>query len=88
MDIIIDNENFKTISEFIECMNCGGEVQFLWNEKEYYSGRIMDKLCVYECNVPDTEIWFETIDEMLDHIIDGEVIRDIITKVEVLDRTI
>ncbi len=35
-----------------------------------------------------SEFWADTVDEILDFEIEGEKIRDIITKVEIVDRTI
>lgn len=35
-----------------------------------------------------TEKWCDNADEVLEYIIDGERLRDIITKVEVTDRTL
>ena len=39
-------------------------------------------------NMEETEKWCDTADEVLEYQIDGERLRDIITKVEVIDRTI
>lgn len=39
-------------------------------------------------NQQKTEKWCEDVDEILEYMIDGERLRDIITKVEVTDRTI
>lgn len=39
-------------------------------------------------NQQKTEKWCKDVDEVLEYMIDGERLRDIITKVEVTDRTI
>ncbi len=39
-------------------------------------------------NPEETERWYDTADELLEFQIDGERLRDIITKVDVNDRTI
>ena len=39
-------------------------------------------------NMEATEKWCDNADEVLEYIIDGERLRDIITKVDVTDRTL
>ena len=43
---------------------------------------------VYIEKMEQTEKWCDTADEVLEYVIDGDRLRDIITEVEVTDRTI
>ena len=89
---------FKTISDFKWCVNCGGEVEFVWNNKIYGVWpklrkspeapiqMLISQVCVED--MEKSEKWCDTADEVLEYMIDGYRLRDIITKVEVTDRTI
>ncbi len=90
-----DSLNFDSISDFKWCMRCGGEVEFSWNGKHYCMfGKLQKKesskvqMCISEAYKPETEKWCDTADELLDYIIGSDKLRDIITKVKVIDRTI
>ncbi|MDR2525414.1 MAG: hypothetical protein LBC83_04370 [Oscillospiraceae bacterium] len=99
-----DMHRFHTLEEFKQSMKCGAEVQLLYREKSYtifptYPGfnigegyRLIDDK---PYNVGDgalvPDIYgsnYDTIDQLLDHEIEGTKLRDIITQVEVTDRTI
>ena len=93
-----EDDRFKSISDFKFCVNCGGEVQFEWKGKVYgiwpklsrTPGAPLQMLIsqVLTDDMEQTEKWCDTADEVLEYIIDGDRLRDIITKVEVTDRTI
>ncbi|WP_040195474.1 hypothetical protein [Candidatus Soleaferrea massiliensis] len=90
--------NFTSISDFKWCIDCGGEVVFIWKDKTYgitpklkkspYSPAQMLISQIEVENMEQTEKWCDTADELLEYTIDGDRLRDIITKVHVLDRTI
>ena len=86
---------FKTISDFKDCMSRGGEVEFEWNNKTYCAFGKLQKtpndaiqMCICEAYKPETEKWCDNADEVLEYIIDGQRLREIITMVKVWDRTI
>ena len=87
---------FKTISEFKWCVHDGAEIGFTWEGHDYHvcskvrpSPEADPMICFYEDYKEDTEQWFQTPDEALDGILFGGVkLREIITQVEVTDRTI
>ncbi|WMJ22566.1 DUF4417 domain-containing protein [Paludicola sp. MB14-C6] len=89
---------FHTISEFEWCMKQGGEVEFCVGERAFGVFPLQQKtinapsqilICEkYVENQEATEKWYNTADEALEYLIDGVRLRDIITKVEVTDRTI
>lgn len=103
---IVKNEEdqFKTISEFKWCVDCGGEVEFKWKGKLYSithpEGRInigegcyekdgkyynMNSHAEYSQN---DDMWGDTADDILEYIVSGDKLRDVITQVEVIVRTI
>lgn len=71
-------------------MKCGGEVQFSWKGKHYGVVRygFNHKIMLCEAYKEGTEICFETADDALDYVLDGDHLRDIITKITVLYRTL
>lgn len=100
-----EENRFKIISEFIWCVNDGGEVVFEWKGKLYSithpegrsnigegyyrdeDGEAYNYLSHEKCE--DVEgLWADTADEILEYIVGGDRLRDVITKVRVLDRTL
>lgn len=94
----LEENRFKTISDFKWCINSGGEIEFTWNEKTFgvfplqlkapSSPRKILLVQKFVDNQDETEVWYDTADELLEYTIDGDRLREIITKVEVTDRTI
>ena len=67
---------FKTISEFKNSVNRGAELNFEWNGREYHICPVWPNGEVRHCI------------SILEYMIDDTRLRDIITKVEVTDRTL
>ena len=80
--------NFETISEFKNCMNRHGEVIFCWNGKEYSITHYCGKISIAESYKQETEMFFTTADEALTYMLDNVSLRDVITQVRVLARTV
>ena len=90
-----EENRFKTISEFKWCMHDGGEVAFNWNGKGYGifpkvkpNPESEPMILIGEDNKEETDMWYATPDEVLEYLVDGIRLREIITRVEVTDRTI
>lgn len=93
-----EDNRFKTISDFKWCVNCGGEVAFEWKGKEFgiwpKLKRTPDspiQMCISQVrieNMEQTEMWCDNADDVLEYIIDGDRLRDIISQIEVTDRTV
>jgi len=80
---------FKTISEFKWCMYCHGEVEFVWNDRIYsITHRASGEIGISEAYKQETEKLCKDADEVLEYLVDGTRLREIITQVEVTDRTI
>ncbi len=85
-----EQNRFKTISEFKMSINSGAEIEFEWKGQRYWIiryGKDM-KITIYEPNKPETEVSFDTADNALEYIVSGDRLRDVITQVTVIDRTI
>ena len=87
-DIQQQNLNFQTISEFKWCMKAHGELEFVWNNKSYSITHPNGKISLCQGNHYAQAFDAETPDEILNCLIDGIKLRDIITRVKVIDRTV
>ena len=83
-----DEDKFSTISDFKWCMRAHGEVEFLWNDKTYNIVHDPDGIVIYEAHKGETECKYQTADELLEYLVGGDRLRDVITQVEVIYRTI
>ena len=95
LDLLDNSLNFETISDFKWCMEAGGEVEFVWKDKLYCAfGKLKkaseykEQVCICEANQPKSEQWYDNADDALEYQIDDMRLRDIITKIKVIDRTI
>lgn len=84
-----DDDKFKTIDEFKWVMWQGGEVGFTWNGKGYFvsAAREENKIYISENCKQETECYYNNVEKLLDHVIDGKKLRQIIKDVEVTDRS-
>ena len=77
---------FKTISDFKWSMRCGAEVVIEWKNKEF--GIWSDRNTIRITSGGSAEQKFNCADDALEYIVCGDRLRDVITQVTVLDRTI
>lgn len=82
-----EENRFKTISDFKECMIRGGEVVFIWNNTRYGIVRSNGKFHVASEGKLD-EKWYDNPDDILEYMVGSDRLREVITQVTVLDRTI
>ncbi len=84
-----EQNHFTTISDFKTCMRWHGEVEFIWNEILYcITHRRSGKISISVANQEETEKLCDTPDEVLEYMVGSDRLRDVITQVTVLDRTI
>ncbi len=84
----LEQNRFVTISDFKDRIIRGGEVEFAWKGKPYGITHPELRTIIYEAYKPETEKWCDTDDEVLEYIVGGDRLRDIITQITVIDRTI
>lgn len=85
----ISFSNFESVSDFILSLNHGREIEFCW--KGVYYGAFHEEDNVYSVNEsdkPETEVVFNSVNELMDFVIQGQPLKDIITRVEVCWRNI
>ncbi len=89
--------SFESISDFKWSMKCGGEVQFIWKGVKYCAfgniprdGKRM--MLISQAGSAEvnrrTEKWCDNADEVLEYMVGEDRLRDVITQVEVFERTI
>lgn len=94
-----EDDRFKTISDFKWCMKRGGEVQFEWKGTMYGCfGSVSPvvgaapKMVICQAGSAEvntgTEKWCDSADEILEYMVGGDRLRDVITQVKVWERTI
>ena len=83
-----EDNRFKTISDFKECIIRGGEVVFSWNGITYAVSSYAGKIGISESYKQETEKLCDTVDEVLEFMVGTDRLYDVITKVTVIDRTI
>ena len=82
-----DDDCFKTISEFHDCIVRGDEPVFEQNGVRYGVCFAGGGYCIAHTGGSCERI-YNTPDELLEYMVDGERLRDIITKVRVVSRSI
>ena len=90
-----EDYRFKTISEFKWSVIRGAEIGFTWKDRNYHvcskvppSPGADPMILFYEDYKEDTEQWFQTPDEVLDCLVGGTRLREIVTQIEVTERTV
>ena len=79
---------FKTISDFKDSMSYGPEVVIEWKGQEYGIWSENGTIRVTCSSTPNESRIFDTADDVLDYMLGSDRLRDVITQVTVLDRTI
>ena len=95
---VSENTRFESISYFKNCIRWGGEIEFVWKGKHYGVFSRLQKtptspiqILISQLLIEDyqkTDKWCDTADEALEYMVGDDRLRDVITEVEVLDRTI
>ena len=94
-----EQNRFTSISDFKWCMKWGGEVQFIWRGTTYCCfGKITppgETSSMLYISKADSEMgyeqsakWCADSDEVLEYMVGEDRLRDVITEVTVIDRTI
>lgn len=84
----IDANRFVSISDFKNCMKRHGEVEFSWDGIVYSISHYDGKISISHSRCPETEMRRETADEILEYLVGGNRLRDIIKEVTVIYRTV
>ena len=85
---MLEESRFKTIDDFRWAVGNGAEVLFEWDNKYYSITHPDGIISVCEGDKYSEAKDYETVDEALEYMVDGQKLREVITKVKVFDRTI
>ena len=80
------NKNACGVAIYVRYMHCGAEVEIEWKGKEF--GIWSDRNTIRITSIGSVERKFNSVDDALEYIICGDRLRDVITQVTVIDRTI
>lgn len=83
-----EENRFKTISDFKWSMKHGAEVTFIWDGQEYGISHAAGKINIYRWDQPSTTKRFANADDALEYMVGTDRLRDVITQITVLERTI
>lgn len=81
-------DSFESIYEFVDCLNCGGEIEFHWNGKAYSLTPVNGGFVISLAVDPETSQYYESTDQLLEHLLDGEKLRSLVTRLEIDARTL
>ena len=84
----IEQNRFVTISDFKTCMRWHGETEFIWKGITYSITHYNGNIAISHSCRQDTEMQRKTADEILEYMVGDDKLRDVITQVTVLYRTI
>lgn len=78
---------FKTIEEFKDSLTHGGEIVIVWNGVTYGIFRDQkDGRFYIGHDTIESNVFYNSPDELLEYHVGGDRLRDVITKVTVIDR--
>ena len=94
-----EQNRFTSISDFKWSMKCGGEVVFSWNGTRYCCFSKLEHpenqetmMYISKADGEDgwetSEKWCSDADELLEYMVGLDRLRDVITQVTVIERTI
>lgn len=81
------DEKFETIEEFKTLISHGGEVEFTFENKNYSITHPEGIICFMEAYNYESEKYFDSVEGLLDHEINGKKLRDIVTIIQPFFRT-
>ena len=77
-----DNEKFESLDEFIDNIERGGEVEFIYNNKKYSITHSDKKICYIEQGNALSIRDFVDINELLDFTIEGNKFKNIVKEIQ------
>ena len=82
------DEKFETVEEFKTLISHGGEIEFSFESKNYSITRLeKDRIHFMEAYNYESEKYFDSVEGLLDHEINGKKLRDIVTIIQPFFRT-
>ena len=83
---IYDN-NFSNQEDFIDCINRGCEVEFIYKNKSYGIAQTPNGFAIYEAYNEESEKNYKSAKEMLQYPIGDKKLSDILNEMKITFRT-
>mgnify|MGYP005829962719 FL=1 len=85
-----EDDRFKSIADFKDCIQRGGEIEMEWKGVHFGIIRygVDNKITAYLWDQEGTDQAFDSADDALEYRVAGDRLGDVLTQVNVLDRTI
>ena len=84
----IEQNRFVTIGDFKTCMRYHGETEFVWKGITYSVTHDNGNIAIFHSRRQDAGMQRKTADEILEYMAGEDRLRDAITQVTVIERTI
>ena len=81
------DNNFSNIEDFMDCLNRGCEVEFIYRNKIYSITHDQKKIIVYEVNNESSEKEYDDSIAALKYQIDDKFLADILSEMKITFRT-
>lgn len=81
-------DNFNDINDLIDSIKRGGEVEFLYKDKQYGITPIPEGMAIYEFYNPKTEKVYSQAEDLAQHIIGEDMLCDIAADIKILFRSL
>lgn len=81
-----DNSFFNE-RDLLDCLSRGCEVEFLYNNKKFSITHTDEGISVTEFYNSDSEKTYSDAKKVLEYEIDGKTLKDIISKMKIIDRS-
>lgn len=89
MTVILSCDSFDTISDFKQCIMSGAEVEFCWKDIDYTITWYDGKVGICRIGYSETDREYDNATELLSYqLATGELLKDVVTQVEVTSRTL
>ena len=79
--------SFLDERDFIDCLNRGCEIAFLYGNKEYSITHTSAGICIMEFYNEESEMLYPDAKLVLDYPINGKTLKDILLDIKVTDRS-
>lgn len=73
-----DYDRFESLEEFVDNISRGGEIEFTYRGFKYSITHSKGKICFIQIGNGSSRIVFDSINELLNYVIEGDKIKDIV----------
>ena len=82
------DNNFLNTDNYIDCINRGAEVEFIYNKKPYSIIHYDGKVLIGEVGHDESDAFFENASDSLDYKLQGKRLRDILDDMQITFRSL